>query len=300
VLLRNRNPNRNRRPVVAAALAVLVSIAAPGCGSDEPESRATDKLSVAASIFPLADVAKQIGGEHVEVATLLPPGATPHGFEPQPRQVEQLADCRLLLAVGLGVDPWAERAAEAGGAGITVLRMGKAAGADAADPHLWLDPALMKTFAAAVADEMAKLDPPNAAHYRERGAAFADEVDKLDAEYREALGEVKGRAFVSFHPAFSHVAKRYGLTQATLAASHASEGGPAALERVVEFVKEHRIKVVFAEPQFPAEKLRWLEEQTGASVSRLDPLGNPAVDGYGSYLDMMRSNLGALVTALSE
>lgn len=291
-----------RNTVRNLILAGVVSALAAGCGRDESAAR-SGKLKVAASIFPLADVARQIGGGDIEIVTLLPPGASPHGFEPQPQQVEQLAQCRLLLTIGLGADTWAGRAARAGGARIRTLPFAGAAaqyGLDNADPHGWLDPVRMKQFASAVAEVMAELDPAHAAAYGERGKAFAGELDKLDAECRETFGKLKTRAFVSFHPAFSHLAARYGLKQATLAESHADEGGPAMLENVVRFVRANKLKVVFAEPQFPAEKLRWLKEQTGVSVGRLDPIGDPAVKGYDSYLAMMRSNLKALAAAMSE
>lgn len=286
-----------RNLILAGAVLAL----AAGCGRDEGADR-SGALKVAASIFPLADVARQIGGGDVEVVTLLPPGASPHGFEPQPRQVEQLARCRLLLAVGAGADPWAARAAKASGANIRTLPFADAAGQSAqdGDPHGWLDPVRMKQFTVAVAGAMADLDPNHAAAYAARAKAFAAELDKLDAEHRETLGKLKTKAFVSFHPAFTHLATRYGLQQAALAESHADEGGPERLEHVVEFVRKHKLRVVFAEPQFPAEKLRWLEEQTGASVGRLDPIGNPNVKGYDSYLAMMRSNLKALAAAMSE
>ena len=293
-----------RRTTASLCLAgMIAAVAAVGCGGGEGDAAKTGTLCVAASIFPLADVARQIGGGDAEVVTLLPPGTSPHGFEPQPRQVERLARCRLLLTVGLGADAWAERAAQAAGTTIRQLQFADATGRGASrdgDPHRWLDPVRMKTFAAAVAEAMADLDPAHAAAFRERGKAFAGELDKLDADHREALGKLKRKAFVSFHPAFTHLAARYGLTQAAVAESHAEEGGPATLEHVVRFVRENKLKIVFAEPQLPAEKLEWLKEQTGASVGRLDPIGNPAVEGYDSYLAMMRSNLKSLVAAMSE
>jgi zinc transport system substrate-binding protein len=105
---------------------------------------------------------------------------------------------------------------------------------------------------------------------------------------------------VSFHSAFTYLAARYGLIQAAVFGAHVEGLGPQPLEHVINFVKEHKIKVVFAEPQFPADRLSWLAEQTGVSVGKLDPLGNPSVTGYASYLEMMRSNLKELVKALSE
>jgi len=256
-----------RLAFAGAALAALAS----GCGRGPGAPAPGGKLRVAASIFPLADLMARVGGGEVEVVTLLPAGTSPHGFEPQPQQVEQLAGCRILLVVGLGVDPWAEQAAKATGSPIRIVRLADLVGpntagaedghshhGEAVDPHLWLDPVRMRELLPVLADALAGLDPAHASGYRARGKAFDGELAALDATCRATLAGVKEKAFVSFHPAFTHLAARYGLRQCALTASHAQEGGPAALERVVRFVKEQRIKVVFAEPQFPADRLRWL------------------------------------------
>ncbi len=300
----------------------MLSMALTGCDGGRVPETDGDRLHLAASVFPLADVVRQIGGEQVRVVTLLPPGATPHGFEPPARTVEELASCRLLVMVGRGMDLWAPQAARAARPEMRLLQMASTAAAaeqphhhhahgepcthahghhhEAGDPHVWLDPVLMKAFVPKLTAEMARLAPKHQEVFERRAAAFIKELDALDGAYREAVAGWKIKAFVVFHPAFTYLAERYGLTQETLAASHAEEGGPEALERVVAFVKEHRLRVIFAEPQFPADKLRWLEEQSGVRVGRLDPLGSPDVAGYDSYPAMMRSNLKALADAMAE
>ncbi len=296
------------------ALALVVMFEVGGCGGGDAGGQVGGRLKVAASIFPLADVARQIGGDDVAVVTLLPPGISPHGFEPRPRQAEQLAGSRLLLVVGLGMDAWAEESAKASGTSVKTIRFadtvehghisrgaGEQHGRDyAGAPHMWLDPLLMKSFVDAVAEAMAELDPAHAEGYRRRSEGYTAELERLDADYRRVLGKTKGKAFVSFHPAFTYLAARYGLEQAAIVQSHSSGFGSEALERVVKFIREHDLKVIFAEPHFAADKLTWLKEQTGVEVGRLDPLGNPAVEGYRTYLEMMRSNLRALSAALTK
>jgi len=273
------------------------------------------------------------------VVTLLPPGQTPHGFQPRPRQVERVAQARLLLTVGLGMDVWAERAAKAAGrSDLAILEFSEAVtaapikvepyghkehdheqGEDvghdrtehehgrhetpdhrhaAGDPHVWLDPVLVKTYVRALADALARIDPAHAADYRTRRDAYSAELDRLDADYRRTLGSARIKAFVSFHSAFTYTAERYGLKQA--AVFHAERGGigPKDLEAVIGFVKANGIKVLFAEPQFPLERLAPLVEQTGATVRTLDPLGDPNVPDRESYVALMRSNLAVLADAL--
>jgi zinc transport system substrate-binding protein len=311
-------PHRHSFGLVAPLVFALLS----GCGEESASQippGGDGKLRIVASIFPLADVARQIGGDRVTVTTLLPPGSSPHGFEPLPQQVEALAGADLLLVVGLGMDPWAGRAAKATGKAIPSLGLAEAVGREphehhhepeshaadehhheGGDPHLWLDPFLVKEYTTALVAKLTELDAEHADGYRARAKAFAGKLHALDRDYRQTLAPAKAKAFVTFHPAFTHLAERYGLQQMALTGSHADEGGPQQLERVVAFVKQHKLKVIFAEPQFPAEKLDWLGEQTGARVGRLDPLGRPGIKGYDGYLAMMRSNLAELAKALGE
>lgn len=306
-------------------LAPLLTLA--GALADEPppptSSPREGQIRVVASVFPLADVAATIGSQHVEVTTLLPPGQTPHGYEPHPRQAEAIAQADLLLVVGLGMDAWAQHSARASGnEELRILVMAEVEGIQAiqvetpaepeahhhhaeaghhlGDPHLWLDPKLMGLFADALGATLSEMDPARAADYRRNAQAFLKELDELDREYRQVLANVKRKEFVSFHSAFTYLAARYGLKQVAVFEANVEEFGPRQLERVVQFIKQHKIKVVFAEPQFPPDKLRALAQQTGAVVRQLDPLGHPGIDQRDSYLAMMRYNLARLGEALSE
>jgi len=299
-----------------------------GCGGQPPETAAGGgQVRIVASIFPLADIAREVGGEDVEVTMLLPPGQSPHGYEPQPRQAEQLARAHLLLIVGGGLDLWAERSAQASGnRRLRTLAMAKIVGHHGSqathdhhsgdhehtahhghahshahdDPHLWLDPVLMRQYVRALAKTLAELDASRAADFARRGQAYEEKLQALDEEYRATLATVKRREFVSFHSAFAHLAARYGLKQAAVFDPDVAEFGPKRLEEVATFMKQHGIRTVFAEPQFPVEQLQSLARQAGARVARLDPLGNPAVSGYNSYLNLMRSNLQLLAESLQE
>lgn len=315
--------------VAPAAALVAAVLLIGGCDGGDDTPPAGGRVKVVASIFPLADVARAVGGDHVEVSTLLPPGQTAHGFEPSPRQVERVAEARLVLTVGLGMDLWAENAARrVAQPDLTILEFHAAvsdamddgdahkqehehepeaeaegeAGEhhhhEAGDPHLWLDPVRMKVYVQALAEELAVMDSANAADYRTRGDAYRAELDRLDADYRRVLGTAKIKAFISYHSAFTYTAARYGLTQE--AVFHADRGGigPKHLEKVIDFVSEHRIKVIFAEPQFPVDRLKPLVDQTGVTVRTLDPLGDPNVPGRDSYLALMRTNLATLAEAL--
>jgi zinc transport system substrate-binding protein len=130
--------------------------------------------------------------------------------------------------------------------------------------------------------------------------AFLKELDQLHAEYRGALdrAKLKTRHFLTYHEAFGHLARRYDLVQMAVDEIGQGSVGTGHLEEVLKFMKDHNVRAIFVEPQYPAEKLETLARQTGARVGRLDPEGNPNVPGYDSYLAMMRSNLRELAKGL--
>jgi zinc transport system substrate-binding protein len=317
--------------------AALVLTGAAGCGEAPRPPRTAGKVAVVASIFPLADVAQQVGGEDVAVTALLPPGQSPHEYEPQPRQAEELTRAHLLLIVGPGIDLWAERSAAAAAQANPRLRTlvmtkvlrepmirVKEEGAEAAggpeaktpppaaaaahghgheegdDPHVWLDPVRMQEFVRALAKTLSEIDPAHAAAYARRASAYDAQLKELDQEYARALANVPRREFVSFHAAFTYAAARYGLKQAALFDPDVMEFGPKRMEQVADFMKQYKIKTIFAQPQYPVERLESLAKAAGAKIGRLDDIGNPAVPGYDSYLNLMRSNLKVLVESLKE
>jgi ABC-type Zn uptake system ZnuABC Zn-binding protein ZnuA len=297
-------PMPSRRAALLLLAALLVAALHGFTASFAAPPPAGGPIRIVASIFPLGDVARQVGGEAVHVEVLLPPGVTPHGFEPKPPQAEMLSRADLLLRIGLGADPWARLSAEASGnERLRTLLFSETVGIDTLhvkDPHLWLDPVLMGHFVAVLSESLCAIRPAAAPGIRARAELFQHELTGLDREYGERLRSAKTRAFVSFHSAFTYIAERYDLDQAAVFEAHMEEPGPHVLEHVVTFIRDHGIHVLLAQPQIPLASAQWLREQTGVSIEVLDPLGSPQQEGYTGYLEMMRSNLETLTRALNR
>jgi zinc transport system substrate-binding protein len=275
---------------------LLAGIGAEGAGS-------ADRILVAASIAPLADFARQVGGDRIEAITLIPPGASPHTYELKPSQVRQVAGARLLILNGAGLEYWADKLIRAASnpmlevvdtsRGIPLLD----AGAHGANPHIWLDPQQAMRQVEHIRDALARLDPGHAAAYRENAARFLAELQGLD---REIAAEVRGwrtKQFIAFHPAWVYFARRYGLEQAgVIERSPGREPSPAELARIVETAKRVGARAIFAEPQFSPKAAEAIARESGARVLFLDPLGSSLKDR--SYLAMMRSNVFQMAPAL--
>ena len=284
----------------------LMSLAVAACaGGAGPSPTAGGRLLVAASIAPLADFARQVGGDHVQVITLVPPGASPHTYELTPSQVQQVARARLLVLNGVGLEYWADKLIEGAdnpnlivvdtSQGIEVLA--GAAGEHGGNPHLWLDPENAIVQVNHIRDALVQADPAHADDYRANAERYIGELRALDREIASEVATWSSRQFIAFHPAWVYFARRYGLVQAAvIEESPGREPSPANVARIVKTAKRIGAKAIFAEPQFSPKAAQVIAEESGAQVLFLDPLGSNLDNP--SYLSLMRYNVAQMAKAL--
>ena len=289
------------------------------------------KLLVAATIVPLGDFCQKIGGDLVQVQVLIPPGASPHPFEPAPSVMASACQARVFVYIGAGLEPWAARLLRSRGSknlvvveaaqGMPLLGLGQqhhdheAAGAQghtgkhaekadahathlAGNPHIWLDPVLAQEICRKIAAALIQADPGHRAQYEANLKDYLAELDELDREIKQQAETWRLRDFVSFHPSFSYFARRYNLHEVgTIEAAPGREPTPRHLQNLVAAIRRYGIKVVFAEPQLNPRVAEVIAQEAGVKVLRLDPMGG--APPYGSdYLQLMRANLAALDEAL--
>lgn len=281
---------------LAAPLGVLLIA---GCAGRAPVS---ETAAAAATIAPLADVVARVAGPGWNVRTIIPPGVSPHVFEPTPKEVRLVARARLVVTVGAGYDRWAAKLAAAcasdarlfdGGkaAGIVALGEGEANVEDAEgdlghDPHWWLSPPLVAKILPALAEELSALDPAGAAGYRDRAAAFGEELSRLDAEIARTLRPVAGASIVTAHNAWAYFADRYGLKPAgSIEPVPGREPSPREIRSLVLAARREHLRTLFTEPQFPLEAARVVADEAGLRVVMVDPVGGlPGRLGYEELL----------------
>ncbi len=294
------------------------------------------KLAVAASIVPLGDFCRQIGGELVQVQVLIPPGASPHAFEPPPSVMVRAAGARVLVYIGAGLEPWADKLRRSWGSrdvavveaarGMDLLRdvdhhhhvepespQEKAGHAQkagkpergeeshshaAGNPHIWLDPVLAQDICRKIAAAFIQADPGHRAVYEANLENYLKELAVLDQEIRERVKTWRLREYVSFHPAYTYFARRYGLEEVgVMELAPGREPTPRHLQKVIKAIKHYGIKVVFAEPQLNPRVAEVVAQEAGVKVLMLDPVGGRPPYGT-DYLQMMRHNLATLEAAM--
>ena len=166
------------------------------------------------------------------------------------------------------------------------------------NPHLWLDPGLTAKYAELLAQSLAPRFPGMAQPFTNRSRMLYANLLELDREYASRLRLVPNRKLVTFHNAFDLLAKRYDLEVVShLTDIEVTPGGeitPARMKEVVDAVKMYKLHVLYTEPQLSDSAVKALSKEAGVRVMKLDPLGHPAVEGYRSYREMMKTNLATL------
>jgi zinc transport system substrate-binding protein len=306
--------------VVALAAALLLS---GGCAA-QPQGGATDRLRVVAAFYPLQFVAELVGGEHVEVTGLTPPGVDAHDLELTPSQVARIAEADLVLHLA-GFQPAVDDAvATHAGAALDVAEVVPPAGDDghddghghdddghddghdddghghgAGDPHVWLDPQRMAAITAEVAARLAALDPARAGQFTANAARLGQDLATLDADLVEGLADCQRREIVVGHAAFSYLADRYDLTQIAVSGlSPEDEPTPGQLAEVVALAREHGATTIYFETLAGPRVAQVIADQVGARTAVLDPIEGLPAGGSGDYFTIMRANLESLRSGL--
>lgn len=287
------------RAILIPILAVSLLAAACESGADGGDT----ELTVVASVYPLAEAARRIGGDAVEVVELTPPGVEPHDLELTPDDVEAIATADVVLFAGGGLQPAVEDAVgEASGVVVDatagLATRSSPGGGDAADPHVWLDPtkyaAMVRTIAGALDDAA----PDREGSFADEGRTFEAELGELDLAFRDGLDECDGRLLVVNHAAFGYLAEAYDLHQEAISGvAPGAEPDPARLAELEELVATQGVRTIFLESLVSPDVGQTLASEAGVATAVLNPLEGLTPEqreAGASYLSIMRENLEAL------
>lgn len=264
-------------------------------------------LDVFVSIAPQKYFVERIGGDLVNVSVMVPPGASPHVYEPKPAQMRGLAEARAYLSLGVEFENmWLPRIVAIHPDlmivhtehGIQKIPMtahhhhgddhGHGHKHDhghehdhghkhdhghrhGLDNHIWLAPDLVRIQAGHILDALRDLDPANAKVYEDNHAGFMADIDLLDADLRQILAGKEGMAFMVFHPAWGYFAKAYGLEQIPVEVE-GKEPKARDLERLIDQAKERGIVIIFVSPQFSTQSAEMIASSINGQVVSINPL----------------------------
>jgi ABC-type Zn uptake system ZnuABC Zn-binding protein ZnuA len=309
-LSRNTAP----RALLVAFVAIALAACGTGAGSASPgASSATvtpgpNALKVVTTTTVFADIVQNVGGSRVAATSIIPPGVGPEDYEPKPDDAKKLADAKLIVSNGVGLDDFLNDLLASGTGGETPhLVLGDGIPVMTVDgeenPHFWLDPTLVKQYyLPAIATKLTELDPEGKATFDANVASYAAQLDALDTELKAKVDTIPAanRKLVTFHDAFPYFAKHYGFELVGVILENVGQEPSAAdLAALVEKVKAAGVKAVFSEAQFSPKLSETLAQEAGITtvVTTLynDALGPAPAD---TYIGMMGWNVDQIVPAL--
>src|SRR6266446_111386 len=268
-----------------------------------------NRLNVVASFSIPGDFVRNVGGDRVNVTTLVGPNADVHVYTPAPADAKTIADAKLVIVNGLGLEGWLPRLVQsasgkaaiiAASNGIAPLKLGTDA-----DPHAWQSVSNAKIYVANIRDALAAADPADAAVFRANAVRYLAELDALEAEVRTAVAKIppERRKVISTHDAFGYFAEAYGIAFiAPLGVSTETEPSARDIAQIIDQIKKTKIPAVFLENMNDGRLIGRIAAETGAKVGGTlisDALTDEKGDSP-TYIAMVRHNIKALTNALDR
>jgi zinc/manganese transport system substrate-binding protein len=271
--------------------------------------RAEDRLNVVASFSILADFVKNVGGDKVNVVTLVGPNGDVHVYTPAPSDAKKNADAKILFINGLGLEGWLPRLVQSAGSKATIVTASNGVtplqhGSDA-DPHAWQSVANAKLYVANIRDALIAADAANAAVFRANAERYLKELDALEAEVRSAIAKIppERRKVITTHNAFGYFAAAYGVEfVAPVGVSTETEPSARDIAALIRQIKVEKIPAVFLENLSDDRLIARIAAETGAKAG--GTLYSDSLTGEKgpapTYIDLVRHNIKALTSALGN
>ncbi len=274
-------------------------------------------LRVVATTTIVADVVRQVGGEHIALTVLVPTGVDPHSFEPRPQDLAAIANAQIIFANGAGLETFLQPVLESAGGkarlvevsrGISLLPLPGEHSAELTaqegDPHTWTDPNNVLIWVENIASALSEADPAHAVDYRANAGAYAAQLRDLDAWIREQVAQIppERRKLVTDHAVFGYFAHRYGFEQVgAVIPAFSTDAAPSARELATleDAIRAHGVPAIFVGASVNPALAEQIASDTGVRLVRVYTGSLSEPDGEaGSYLDFMRYNVSAIVEAL--
>jgi zinc/manganese transport system substrate-binding protein len=270
---------------------------------------AEDRLKVVASFSILADLVKNVGGDKVDVVSLVGPNGDAHVYAPAPPDAKKIADAKVLVINGLGLEGWLPRLVQSSGGKATIVTASKGVlplqVGSHADPHAWQSVPKVKIYVANIRDALSSADSAQATVFRANAERYLRELDRLDTELRTAIAKIppERRKVITTHNAFGYFAAAYGIVFiAPIGVSTETEPSAHDIAALIQQIKADKIPAVFLENLSDERLIRRIAAETGAKAGgtlysdALTEEKGPAP----TYIALMRHNIKALTSALGN
>ena len=265
-------------------------------------------VKVVATLPVLKEFAEQVGREHVEVTSLITGYESEHSYSPKPSDLKAIGRAQLVIQIGMGLEVWVEGLIKnSGNHALHVITTSRdvpliadsASGAGAkGNPHIWLDPENAKIMTRNIASGLIDVDPSHKTQYQTNLDQYIKRLDQALRQLQLQVASVQDRRIVTYHPAWPYFARRFGFrVEDAIIGQIGAEPTTAHLARLAQRIKRENIKVIVSEPQLNQKLALALARDTGARLVVLSALPG-AIEGTGTYLDMLAYDVSTLIDAL--
>jgi zinc/manganese transport system substrate-binding protein len=301
------------------ALSLLAGSLALGSSLMPAAAQTPEKIKVVATFSILGDLVRNVGGDRVEVITLVGPNGDGHVYSPTPADARRLTEARIVFSNGLKFEGWIDRLVRSSGTKATRIEASKDIktieeekhghghdhGHGGLDPHAWQSIANAKIYVANIRDALIAADAPGKAAYETNAAAYLGKLDALETELKDLVAKIpqERRRIITSHDAFRYFEAAYGIDFVSpQGVSTEAEASAKDVARIIQQIKREKITAVFVENVSDARLMERISKETGARIGgRIysDALSEPNGPA-GTYIDMMRHNIRAFSAALSS
>ncbi|MGL4819772.1 MAG: metal ABC transporter solute-binding protein, Zn/Mn family [Bacilli bacterium] len=318
-----------KKRTLAALLSVFLIA---GCNATDDSSKATDKVNVYTTIYPLTFLAQSIGGEHVQVTSIFPNGGDAHHFEPTPKQMMDVAKADVFFYNGLELEPFVTKMVESlAGESVQFVNTSESvpdaklihtneetAHADedhaeedeahhdhehgSVDPHVWFDPTILALQAKPMLDSLVAAAPDQKEAFEANYEKVIASLNELDANYADAIKNASRKDIFVSHDAYNYIAKRYGLEQISVTGlSPTVEPSQKQLASLVETAKSRGFEYIIFETFATPKVAETIQKELGIETLRMHHIATISKDDVAAgknYIDLMKENLEVLKKAL--
>lgn len=291
-----------RAAVLASGAALIAMLSACGGTRQTATRSGSGPITVVTTISTLESFVHGVGGDKVRVESIVPVGASPETFEPTPQDVATVAQARLVVENGAGLEAWLDRLLHDAGSGGRIVVCTDGLPVKNANPHLWMDPQLAKRYVLKIRDGLIAVDPKNAAVYRVNAAHYNARLDALTKHIRAQIDSLppSHRYMIVFHNAWQYYNDRFGITTLGFVERNpGQEPNPQQIARLVDLAKQHGVHAVFSEPEYSPKLLATIAQ--GAGVGVVDNLYDDSIGtkaNVADYISMLEYDTNVIVAGL--
>lgn len=263
-----------------------------------------EKPRVVVTILPQAEFIEKIAGDKVSITTMVPPGASPHTYEPRPSQMKEVTKAEMFAKVGTGLDfelVWMPKIIETNpnilivnsSEGIHLIEMGAHDNEyplGGKDPHVWLSPKKAIIMVENLYEGLVKIDPDNKEYYTKNKDVYINSLKELDSTIMQTFSGLKTKKFMVYHDSWGYLAYDYGLEQIPIQ-KEGKEPTPEGIATLIDQARENNITIIFASPEFEIQTAKTISEEIDGTVILISPLAKDYIENLKRMSDEISKSL---------